>query len=1359
MDRQGFIDAELTNYLKEFPNATDAELDDITSSSARTFDLQQKPQEYSAIPTMDTTKGFAENVAKDAPVLLGKVAEGGGDFAATAMQGTKKAVETLLSPLDTEAEAEAKRQATDVAYGSIKNALGEGVRNIQKYYQGEAPEFEPTAGVEPKSELYPADYNERLTKAKEKRGQPKPEAPGIFEQIPGGREVRESIKAIPQFIGQSAADVGSLAGNLYEGDPETVQQFYEKPLTTAGMPALGVAIPLSLGYRKTIGKKTEGKPAPAELTPEEAQYKAKFDAELQKAQLENAVETKVPIAERPMNTEQNFEEALAADIYKKQPMLDPKIQAEIEGAGVEPLADMRGTQKITPAVKASVLEPYEGPLEDTRGLQVPKTDGIIESPEYLRELESRRLMESDLAKEAELRSNQQTALQKMFAKTTKEAKANKKTNAQFEASLKKQNVKEGLIAPEQQQGGWLAQLMDEAKQNGLQTKQEVQDLAISKGRKISRETAQSILTDIKTETELGLETQQKPINKLFQKGKEFLGNEEGSLNIGPITNAVKGGFKEVRTKLFSAREKLAEFTKPLDYIFQFAFEKYAPTIKGVKKTARVAALEDVDQYRYADNLMKRFLKDSGLGESIAEDLTKAGLDIDDLGAYAQSRRILFERDPRGLEGHLTKAQAIAQMNEFNPKQRAAVQKVFEDIQREWQTTIVPEIVGSEIFPNETNEYIKKNNNYSRDVGVDKAKEFIAKGSGEGNENILAHLEGSRQATLNPIEQMVIYARTLNQFKSREVMKRNLVEKLADNGLVSDEPKLGYAPVEYAHKGEWVKKFVPEDMAQPLMKTPAESWTSTKFVDWLVYNNPVSKWITTQIITNPSFVASNSMVVDPLTTWAQLPSFKSIYGYPIAHTLTILEAAGSTHAAKLAKAWGLKPLNEARADMTKRNLYNIGSLYDKATSGETQLGEMMDTLGLNQKALEFFKGKTNVVSKAYGAFKTQASKLDNTSKESLFRYLEAKEGWRGEAKINQMVREMGTPATKRGGTGEPIARRTTLFGNAILQATRATAKNFADSPVQFTLKNVGVPMALAYGTYKWIQSDPETKKAWNTLSDYQKRNFVNIYTGKGTDGQPAFFTLPLPRFAKVAYGLMLDSLESDKSFGEKATNVGLGLLGGAFNELPNAAAQPLALAYDVRKYMSGKSPYDNFRKQDVIPVEIMKADSTLYNKLMGDDKMNDLSTTKAFASYLLNTYGVGGWFKTDALKSVPEGYGWTKLPAINRFIRFGGSGVKSNLMEAKDEGAKLNARAALIIKDAVQRSLDNKKPLEDSAELSEAMTYLPNKITNELMKGVLKQESKATGDEAIDLYTTLKGTTPMQKMLIIQKFQKMFPNEK
>jgi len=1599
MDRQKFIDAHLTDYLKQFPDATDAELDDITSSSARTFDSQQKPQEYSAIPTMDTTKGFAENIAKDAPVLLGKVAEGGGDFAATAMQGTKKSVETLLSPFDTEAEAEAKRQATDVAYGSIKNALGEGVRNIQKYYQGEAPEFEPSAGVQAKSELYPTDYAERLAKAKEKQGQAKPEAPGMFEQIPGGREVRESIKAIPQFVGQSAADIGGLAGNLYEGDPETVQQFYEKPLTTAGMPALGVAIPLSIGYKKTIGKSTKAEVKPIELTPEEAQYKAKFDAELQKAQLENAVEAETPSITQPAPLSIRQEQPLnipseGMTIQSRRPALTigeaerigenlPKLKSSMTIESRRPIDELftniKPKEKIDAVAEISKLKPttktfemntndisinperfqyktstnaegitdlyknveydpkqagsltiWQDPsdgkyyvidghhrLEMAKRSNVPSVEvklandyGIntesearlfgalknigdgrgtaFDAAKIFKELNIDKIGDiksfkinpktnvakqgfalsklSDLVWEgarnniipeeiaaqlgSELSETQQNSVYKQvlqyknkygdFPEKTKvnaliDSVKNLEGEAQIEMDMfgnvietqpvwerasvvdyiqrelgqdkrafkisTNKNIGERLHASEtgtlnKEKGaqelqstltsidvfnkmkdvkGEIASILNEAAQRIAkgENKTSVEKEALSNVKsKIATEYSKyyesgksSIdgrkqTTDISEEIDLFSEPQ-KPVNKLFQKSKEFLGNEEGSISVGPIVDSLTSGYQTARQKLFEARKKMSELGNPIDNALTYFFEKYHPILKTLKGEEKTKGLETIDQKRNADNFIKQFLKDSGLAESVSKDLSGAGLNIDHLGAYAEARRTLYERDPRGIASRLDKQKAIDSLNEYNPKQQAALQKAFTDIQTEWQKTIIPNLIGSEVFDPKINNYISKNDNYSRNVVVEKALESVLQQGDAHSQKLMQHLSefGSKKEILNPIEQMILYARTLNQFTSREVMKRNLVDMVAKNGEVSDVPKDRYAPVKYQHNGEWVEKYLPKDMAYALNEHPVEASTAGKFFDWLVFGNPVSKAMTRQIILNLAFIAGNSLMLDPITTWAQLPSWQSKLGYPLVHILTLAEKAGSTKAGQLAKYFGIDDLKATQEKMTKNKVYNIGSLYDRLMSGETQLEGIMEGIGLNQNVVEFFTGKKSKLAKATGAFENMASKIDNSSKESLYRYLNAFEGYRGQEKINQMTREMGTPATKRSGEGEALLRRGTMFGNAVLQAGRATAKNFADNPVQFAFSNIGVPTALAYGAYQWMKSDSDMKKRWDSLSEYQKKNFINIYTGEGKDGKPLFFSLPLPRMARIAYGVMIDLMENDKTFAEHAGNVVKGLAQGALSELPGALSQPLNLAGDVISYARGKAPYDYYRGQEVIPQKVMDADETLYKRIFGDKQMNNLATDKAFASYLLNTYATGGWFKLDSMKNVPEGFEWTKIAPMNRIFRMGGSGVASKLYKAKDEGKKLEARASLIIEDAVKKSVKEGKNIEITPELQEAIQFLPSALKNQMIKASIKNIKEETGDPNIDLITALQGATSMQKMLIIKKFQEMFPTEK
>ena len=509
-----------------------------------------------------------------------------------------------------------------------------------------------------------------------------------------------------------------------------------------------------------------------------------------------------------------------------------------------------------------------------------------------------------------------------------------------------------------------------------------------------------------------------------------------------------------------------------------------------------------------------------------------------------------------------------------------------------------------------------------------------------------------------------------------------------------------------------------------------------------------------IIINPSFATGNSLMLDPITTWAQMPSIKGKFLYPIVHALTLLSKAGSKRADQLAKMFGVLDVVEAEKKMAEGSMVNVGSLYSKTTGEATELGDMMQGLGLSQKAVEFFTGKKkNPLGKLYGGLESTVSEIDNTSKVSLYRYLQAFESWRGNDKIAEMVREMGTPATKRSGTGEPVLRRGTLFGNAVLQALRATAKNFADSPAQFTFSNVAVPAALAYGMYNYMTSDPENKKRWDSLSEYQKKNFLNIDTGLGTKDKPTFFSLPLPRIARIFYGIMLDVLENDKSFQKVADSVIGGLAQGAFSELPSGLSRPISLATDVALYGAGMNPYDFYRKQHVLPQGVMDADATLWNKLMGDSKLNDLSTTKAFGKYLLNTYGLAGWYNLDALNNIPEGSGWTKMPVMNRLFRVGGAGPSQKLYEAKKQPEKIDDRARLIISNAVKAAIDKGTEIKMTPELKEAIARVPLALSRAITKETIRKKGKG-GDKYMTLIDALRNSSIYEKMEIFKAFQKL-----
>jgi len=852
-------------------------------------------------------------------------------------------------------------------------------------------------------------------------------------------------------------------------------------------------------------------------------------------------------------------------------------------------------------------------------------------------------------------------------------------------------------------------------------------------------------------------TLKKGADLLFKKGKKFVEDESGSLSVGPLVDAAVNMFNKGRKKVTEMREKREYLGNPIEALRTVLFDRFAPAIKPIEKKLGKAeatkAVNTVDRMLYADNLMKEFAKDSGLAENMAKNLQSVGLNIDHFGAYAEARRILYERDPRGLKSRLTKQQAIDLLDEFQPKQRAVLQQTFEELQENWKKTVVPQITGSEVFDPKINNYIENNDNYSRDVVVD----YIGTETGKDAryKNLVEHLKGTEKEKLNPVEQMVLYGRAINQFTSREMAKRQLTEMLDKAGEISADPKEGYEPIRYMHKGEWVEKYAPRRIAQSLMDAPRETHDAIKLVDKIFFNNKYAKWMTRQLINNPGFMLGNSLMLDPVTTWAQLPSFKSKIGYPIVHALTMLEKINAPGVARLSKAFGLDTLADVKKKMTKERIYNIGSLYERTTGEETELGDFMKGIGINENALEFFTGKKKwKATKAYNTFEDMVSKVDQSSKESLYRYLKAFEPNLGEEKIATMTREMGTPATKRSGLAEPILRRGTLFGNAILQALRATAKNYKDNPAVFTTSNIGVPAALAYGVYQYMQRDPEARQRWNGLSDYQKKNFVNIYTGQDAKDKPIFLSLPLPRVARVFYGMVVDMLENDKGFAQTVGEAVKGLGKGALSELPSGLSRPVGLAFDVGSYMAGKAPYDYYRDSEIIPDQVMKADATLWNKIVGDNKMNDLSTTKAFGSYLLNTYGIGGWFNMDTMKNVPEGYGALKVAPISRLFRMGGSGIPGKLYEAKEDVQKLEARAKILIQKAVEDSVQNEKPIKFTDELKEALTYAPKTIQSQMEKAYVKKMKGMKGSKAFDLYGALKGATMREKLEILKAFKNL-----
>ena len=841
--------------------------------------------------------------------------------------------------------------------------------------------------------------------------------------------------------------------------------------------------------------------------------------------------------------------------------------------------------------------------------------------------------------------------------------------------------------------------------------------------------------------------------------------KKGAVSIGPIIDNIAQGYKVLRDKLMTKREQSNEFMSgPMDNITTLLWEKYWPALKEIEnklgKNEAGKVFEDIERQRYSDNVMKAYLKDSGLMDDVLKTLKENDIDPDQYGAYNEARRVLFEPNPHGKDFRLTHDEAYLALQEFTPKQRIALKKVHAQENAIRQSTVIPEWKNSEVFSDDIIKFMEANDNYSRNVVAEYALKNVPK-SDKASGELLKRI-GSTKDIFNPWEQKIIGDRATTQFASRQAARRSVVEALEKSGAAQTKPFDNSEAVEYMHKGNWITKYVPKDMATAFNYFPEELSKAEKFADWLTVDNAFSRLMEKQLIHNPGFVLGNSLLLDPITTWWQISDLKSSVLYPMVHMLTLAEKMGSSKAGFIAQKLGLKDAVTLNKEMTQNRIYNVGSLADRASgANETQLAAMLENLGMTKDMIEFFgapkglRGKIadkTGLSKVWQGFEQLAQAADNSSKESLYNYLTRFRKDLPQEKINQMVREMGTPATKRQGSAEGIIRRTTLFGNAALQGARASFKNMKDAPAVFAIKNIGVPAALAYGFYQWATHDKTYKSLFDKLSDYQKKNFLNFYIGE-KEGKPLVVSLPLPRFARNIYALTLDLLEGDKSFGENMQTFIEGLTTTGFSEIPTSAKQYINLAIDVKKYMSGEPIYDSYRKQPVIPSRVLDADATAYNRIFGDSNLNNMDTSKAFGKYLLNNYIMGGWFKYDVGKEIPKGYGFTQWPAVSRVVKIASGGVEKKLGDVINDQKKMKARAGLQLQKTAENTIREGKPLELSKEDIEALQISPGSLQFSLLKEVLRKAKKEDTSNLMKLINALNGQDTKTQLKLLLEYKK------
>jgi hypothetical protein len=338
-------------------------------------------------------------------------------------------------------------------------------------------------------------------------------------------------------------------------------------------------------------------------------------------------------------------------------------------------------------------------------------------------------------------------------------------------------------------------------------------------------------------------------------------------------------------------------------------------------------------------------------------------------------------------------------------------------------------------------------------------------------------------------------------------------------------------------------------------------------------------------------------------------------------------------------------------------------------------------------------------------------------------------------------EVGSPNFLRQGRLNPLTNNLLLYSNAFKEGWRADITRFKEDP-----KSVGGKF-IAYNVLpKVLQKTMEWGLLGSSLgymyhygiSEWDRINYIPIVLGTTPDGRVVYFRIPQDETSRLINGMLykfMSVIDTDKGAGMLETPADMfGYLGSTGTPSLNPA---IPLVSDVLTYLSGGTPYDEWRGQKAVDPITEKAGG--YRKHI------------AILKWFANTYTGQGFYKfksndineiTTTLEKVLD------IPIagriINRFVKIG-QHPAVEYMKKGDDGIeaydKAEANVTLDYKEAI-KYLAEKKPLEEKHKKAMAIRN-QDILSNPLMIQTL---ARLGGSDAI--IQELAGERSEKKRIIM-----------
>ena len=592
---------------------------------------------------------------------------------------------------------------------------------------------------------------------------------------------------------------------------------------------------------------------------------------------------------------------------------------------------------------------------------------------------------------------------------------------------------------------------------------------------------------------IGLQNIEKPAGKIAKKEEitgDFVPTEYVKTQVRKQKEARIAGkpsiLQSVKNIANEIDVKFQDFTTPINQAVNRAIKE------GKKIDPTKNPIYQIDRVLRSNSLATQKLKDYGFSKTIQNVdnldefnqylIAKSTIELGKLGKNVKTGR--------NLEADRKLVQAL------DSKYSASADEVFYYNQRILQEVRASGLISGELFNVlfKRKEYVPLNRIFSEieEITSNTTPRAVASVS---KQNVIQKLKGSEREIENPLESILT-----NTYKATAQIERNIAAKqigalvkakkipgkILNKNDIADSNEI----ISYLDNGEKVRVFVGRDIARAAKNLNKEN---TNLLTNLVAI-PTRLLQIGAVGLNLPFVVSN-LTRDQFTAAINSGTLRNTILNPVnfARSLFSVYSDGKLYDDYLRAGAGFTSLDLAR-DTAKgikqlRAEKNIASKFLKIVTSPSEL----------LSAVEDFIGKAETVTRLQ-VFKT-------TREDALKRGLSPENA---EILAADAARNITANFARRGEFGT-VLNAVIPFFNATVQGSRALRDAFVKNPAKTTVMfatTVGIPTAV---TTLWNISDPERKKAYDTIPEYEKeRNFVILPPVLTYDDKGKVFHFRIPK---------------------------------------------------------------------------------------------------------------------------------------------------------------------------------------------------------------------------------------------------------